>query len=123
MNRYAPGGDIYETISAQYGRAAADRVWKAQESGRSGAVAEALAEIRFGRPLDESTGSIFLEQITTDPFAAPLGSLNTGLGTVLGSAIKGLFKNPWVLLVLVVGGVIYFWPIVGPFVKGLLKRR
>jgi hypothetical protein len=123
MNRYAPGGDLYEALAEKYGRAAADRVWQAQESGRSGAVAEVLAELRYGKPLEESTGSLFWQQITTDPLAAPLASANAGLGTVLGSAIKGLFKNPWVLLVLVVGGAIYFWPIVGPFVKGLLKRR
>src|SRR5256885_9618262 len=114
MNRYAPGGDIYQTIAVQYGSAAADRVQQAYESGRSGAVAEVLAELRFGQPSDTSTASIFWKQIITDPFAAPLETANRGIGTVLGSAIKGLFNNPWVLLLIALGLTIYFWPFLRP---------
>jgi hypothetical protein len=123
MNRYAPGGDLYEALAEKYGRVAADRVWQASESGDSGAIAEAIAQAQnYYAPRDTSTGSIFVEQVTTDPFAAPLGSLNTGLGTVLGSALKGLFKNPWVLLAVVVVLALYFWPLLRPLVGRVLKR-
>ncbi len=92
-------------------------MWAAHESGRSGAVAEVLGELKFGPRLDDSTGSIFWQQVTTDPFAAPLESANAGLGTVLGSAIKGLFANPWVLIVVVAAVGIYFWPVWRPLFK------
>ena len=112
--RYAPGGDIYNEVAGQYGTDGANRVWQAHETGRAGAVADVLADLKKIPVRDDSTGSIFWRQITTDPLAAPLASANRGLGNILGSAIKGLFANPWVLLVVVVVVGIYLWPILRP---------
>jgi hypothetical protein len=122
MNRYAPGGDIYEAIAAQHGRAAADRVWQAQESGRSGAVAEALAAIRFGAPLSESTLGILAGQLVTDPLGAPLDSANRAIGNLTWNTIKAFLRNPWVLLAVVVVLAVYFWPLLRPLVGRVFKR-
>lgn len=104
--RYAPGGDIYVAIAAQYGTQAADRVRLAHESGRQGAVAQVLSELRFGQPLNTSTASLLADQLITDPFAAPLDFANRGIGNVFTSALKGVFGNFWVLLT--VAGVAAF---------------
>ena len=119
MNRYAPGGDIYVELVSRYGEAAAERVHQASLSGNNQAIAEALGEIKVGPARDDSTASLFFKQITTDPFAAPLASANRGIGTILGSAIKGIFSNPWVLLIVGAIVVIQFWPAIRP----LLKRK
>ncbi len=107
LNRYAPGGDIFADIEARYGRAAAEQVATAAESGESGAVAEALAQIRFGAERSESTLGEFGRLIATDPFGAPLASLNTGLGNVFGSFIRGVVTNPWVLAAVALA--VYLW--------------
>lgn len=122
-DRYQPGGDIYNKISAGYGGTAANKVAAAAASGTPGAIAEAIGEVRNGPVLDQSTVSIFLDQIETDPFAAPLDSANKGLGNVITSAIKGLFKNPWVLLVVVVAGIgVFYYYGGGKIVKKILGK-
>src|SRR4051812_24420328 len=93
-DRYQAGGDIYNSLAARYGNAAANKVAAAAASGTPGAIAEAIGEVRNGPVLDQSVSSIFLDQIETDPFAAPLETANKGIGNVFTSALKGLFKIP-----------------------------
>lgn len=107
LDRYSEGGDIYEAIAEDYGKAAAESVLKAYKSGENGAVAEALATIRNGAPLETSTLKIFGNQLATDPFSAPLSAANKIIGTITSSAIFGILKNPFVLLLLVVLALIY----------------
>lgn len=102
IQRYQPGGDIYAQLETQYGRTGALLVAQAALTADKTAVTEALARLKHGEPLDESTARIFWSQVTTDPFDAPLSSLNKGLGTLSTSAIIGLVKNPWVLIAAVV---------------------
>lgn len=91
---YAPGTYAYQRNVNAYGKAGADYVWQtAREGGDVGAALTGLAV--------QSTGSAsflgnFATQITTDPLAAPLESANNQIENV----VKGLFKNPWVLLAL-----------------------
>ena len=119
-NRYAPGGDLYDELARRYGQAGADSVYRASLTGRPMDITEAIATLKAGyAKRDDSTASLFYQQITTDPFAAPLASANKGIGTIVSSALLGLLKNPWVLLVLVAAGTLYFWPVLRP----LLKRR
>jgi len=99
--RYAPGGDIYQTLKAQYGQGAAERVYRAASGASGETVAEALGVIRGGEMQDDSTWSIFFDQITTDPLAAPIESLNNQVGNVF----KNLLVNPFALLALVVVGI------------------
>jgi hypothetical protein len=107
IDRYQPGGDIYARLEAQYGRVGALSVAQSALSGDRTSITEALAQLKSGDPRDESTARQFWSQVTTDPFDAPLASLNSGLGTVFSSAIVGVFKNPWVLLALA-AGVVFF---------------
>lgn len=101
--RYAPGGEFYNKIAGEYGVDGANKVYEAAQKEEPGAIAEALGELRYGGKLETSTSAIFAQQITTDPFAAPLEAANKGLGVVVGSAIKGIFSNLWVLLFVGVG--------------------
>ncbi len=104
--RYQPGGDIYPQLERQYGRHSALLIAQAAQTGDRDAVNEAFGRVRHGERLDESTARIFWHQITTDPFDAPLASLNRGLGTTFKSAILGVLKNPWVLLA--VAGLVFY---------------
>lgn len=122
MNRYAPGGDLYDELARRYGQAGADSVYRASLTGRPMDITEAIATLKVGPRRDDSTASLFYQQITTDPFAAPLGAANKGIGTIVSSALLGLLKNPWVLLVLVLVGTLYFWPLLRPFVSKLGRR-
>lgn len=106
IQRYQPGGDIYAQLETQHGRPGALLVSQAALTGDRTAITEALARLRFGEPLDESTARIFWSQIRSDPFDAPLSSLNKGFGTVFKSAGLGLLKNPWVLVAL--AAVVFF---------------
>lgn len=99
IQRYQPGGDLYAQLEAQYGRNGALLIAQAATSGDRGRVTDAIERVRYGARLDDSTARLFWSQITTDPFEAPLASANAALGTIGTSAIIGLFKNPWVLLV------------------------
>lgn len=111
IDRYQPGGDIYAQYETQYGRNAALLVAQAAQTGDRDALNEGIARVRHGEKLDDSTASIFWGQVTTDPFSAPLDTLNKGIGTIVGSALKGTFTNPWVLLLavgLVIGALFYF---------------
>lgn len=110
MDRYAPGGDIYQQLALEYGPAGADRIWRAHQTGQPQAVADVIAELKFGAPADTSTASLFFHQLATDPFGAPLETANKGIGNILGSALRGTFSNPWVLLVVVAAAAIYLWP-------------
>jgi hypothetical protein len=109
LPRYAPGGDIYQQLAAAYGAAGAEAVYQAARTGDRAAISEALANVRLGPKRDDSVGSIFWSQVTTDPFAAPLETLNQGLGAAFTSAIVGVFKNPWVLASLLAVGVFLAW--------------
>jgi hypothetical protein len=104
--RYQPGGDIYAQLEGQYGRNGALLISQAAATGDQDAVNDAFVRAKYGEKLDDSTASIFWHQITTDPFDAPLDSLNKGLGTAYKSAILGLLKNPWVLVTL--AGLVFY---------------
>ena len=98
IQRYQPGGDIYAQLEAKYGRTGALLIAQAAQTGDRDAVNQALSRVKYGERLDDSTAQIFWRQVTTDPFDAPLASLNKGLGAVFKSAGLGVLKNPWVLL-------------------------
>jgi hypothetical protein len=106
-DRYAPGGDIYEAVKAEHGAIAADRVWRAHQSGEPGAVAEVLAELRYGAERPTSTAGILLNQLVTDPLGAPLDAANRGLGNIIGNTLAGIFRNPWVLGAIALG--VWLW--------------
>jgi len=120
--RYAPGGDIYQSLEAEYGTSAAGRVQQAYMSAQPGEVARVLAELRYGQPLSESTAGIFLDQLVTDPLGAPLDSANRAIGNLTWNTIKAFLRNPWVLLAVVVVVAVYFWPVLRPLVGRVFKR-
>ncbi len=107
--RYAPGGDLYTKASSQYGIGGADKLYQASLSDDPAAMNNAFQNLRgYGAPLDESTASIFWDQVTSDPLAAPLESANNQINKAVGN----VFKNPAVLIVLVLliaGAFFYFF--------------
>ena len=100
--RYQRGGDIYIELQAKYGTAAADSVAQAAVSADRTKVTAAITAVKYGPALNDSTASIFLDQILTDPFAAPLDSLNNQLGKLSWN----ILKNPFVLALVVGGGLL-----------------
>lgn len=102
ISRYAPGGDIYQTLATAYGTAGAEKVYAAALSGDRGAITDAIVQVKHGQPLNDSTAEIFLQQITSDPLAAPIESLNNQVGKVF----KNLLLNPFALIALVIVGLI-----------------
>ena len=96
IQRYQPGGDIYASLLASYGVTVANNVAAAARTGdatRVNAVMPGISSGIVATPLNDSTASIFWDQITTDPLAAPLESANNQIG----KAVLNFLKNPWVL--------------------------
>lgn len=114
--RYQPGGDIFKSVANIYGAANANLLAQAAKTGDRGKVSEALGEIRNGPPLDDSTTHIFLDQLATNPLAAPLGTANT----VIGNSVLSFLKNPWVIFAGVVAG--FFWLGGADFLKRWFKK-
>jgi hypothetical protein len=93
IDRYQNGGDIYAQLADQYGIDGADIVAEAALTGDRTKVTSALTQIKYGANLNDSTWSIFGNQLATDPLAAPLASANN----VIGNSFMSLLKNPWVV--------------------------
>lgn len=104
IDRYKPGGDIFETLEAQYGRNGALLVTQAALTGDRKAVSTAIGQAKYGAALDESTASILWGQLTTDPLGAPLDAANKALSTLSANTLLAFFRNPMVLLVVVLIG-------------------
>jgi hypothetical protein len=104
IQRYQPGGDIYASLLADYGRNGALLVSQAALSGDSRRVTEAIAQVRNGARLTESAAALFVKQITTDPLGAPLDAANRQLSALAGNTALAFLRNPMVLLVLAVIG-------------------
>jgi hypothetical protein len=83
--RYQPGGDIYANLSGQYGIAPADIIAEAARTGDRFKVTDALALVRRGQPLEESTSVILIDQLITDPLAAPLAAADAGIKQIFAS--------------------------------------
>jgi hypothetical protein len=107
INRYQPGGDIYNSLAASLGVPGANLVATAALTGDETQVNTALTQAQFGNPLDTSTISIFSSEIATNPLAAPFSDLNT----LLSNSLKSLVGNPLVLLstIAIVGGVVIYF--------------
>jgi hypothetical protein len=98
--RYQPGGDIFSRLTGQYGLAQANAIAAAAETGDRAQLSNAIALARGDGPaLDSSTGSILVDQLETNPLAAPLGSANK----LIGNSLVSLIKNPLVLGAIGVG--------------------
>lgn len=113
INRYQPGGDIYQAIASKISQSAADQVAAAANTGDRTQVTAALNTVTFGAPLDTSTASILFNQLTTDPLGAPLASANT----ILGNTFFSFLKSPAVLLAL---GLVAFFLLGG---ADFLRRK
>jgi hypothetical protein len=118
IDSYQPGGIIFQRMVDRFGAANAAFIAQAALSGDRYAVNAAIEQVRYsGERLPTNTGSIFWEQLTTDPFAAPLASANVAIGTLAKSASSGLFRNPWVLLVMALGAIAF-----AVYIFGIPKR-
>jgi len=99
---YAPGGSVYNTLTERYGRDAADRAATIAATGDGDALNRLLSDLKRDNTQadfdNRGTASVFFDQVTTDPLAAPLESANRQLGL----AVWNVVKNPFVLIVVVV---------------------
>lgn len=98
QTRYAPGGDIYASLQKQYGTDAANRMYQAALTEDPYDDNATLTQIKHGKSLNDSTASLFIENVTTNPLGAPLDSLNNQIG----NAVLSVLKNPWVVAALAV---------------------
>ena len=121
IQRYQSGGDIYSALATQLGKAGADAVATAARSGDETQVNAALVTAKTGAPLNTSTVGIFLDQVTTDPLAAPLAAAER----LANNTLLSFLKNPTVLilLIVVIGGAVFFW--IGGFtwLRGSLAKK
>lgn len=102
ITRYQPGGDIYNALAEQYGLSAADVLAAAAASGDRATLTEALANVKYGAPLNDSTASILADQLLTDPLGAPLDALTSGIDQIFNS--EGVKT---VLTLAIVAGVVW----------------
>lgn len=116
IERYQPGGDIYNKLAAQYGTAAAQQVYQAALSNDRVAITDAIANVRSGPPLQDSTAAIFFDQLATDPLAAPLADVNK----VIGNTAFSFLKNPWVLVA--IGAGVFIWLGGGDLLKKWFRK-
>ena len=113
INRYQPGGDIYASLLQSYGQSGANSVAQAALSGDETQINAALTQVKFGQPLNTSTADILLNQLATDPLAAPLADADT----LTSNSLTDFLKSPAVLLVL---GVAAFFALGG---ADVLRRK
>ena len=127
LARYAPGGDIYNSLADEFGQDAANGAYRASLTGDRADLNRALSLARTAQRRgitfdqaqaqfpdgDESTARIFGHQITSDPLSAPLDALNSQLS----KAAWNFAKNPMVLLLVAVGLFFYFGGL------GTIKRK
>jgi len=117
--RYAPGGDLYDQYQASYGKAGADAIYAAAQTGEKTAVTDAIVKQKYGNDLQTSTAIIFGEQVATDPLAAPLAAADT----FTTNTLKSLFSSWTVWVVVIIAGVALFLYMGGSSrVKGVLAK-
>lgn len=118
IDNWKPGGSTYQNAVSRFGQAVADAASNAaqQPGALESDVSSAIANATYGQPLTTSTTGIFLNQMTTDPLAAPLQTLNTAAG----NSFMALFKSPWVLGTLAI--VLFVWMGGLKLLKGSLKK-
>ena len=108
IRRYQYGGDISTRLANDYGDAAAQMIARAASTGDRYAVGDALNRVRHGSPLPQSTTAILVEQLVTDPLGAPLDAANKAVTTLAGNTFLAFFRNPAVVIVLlIIGGILY----------------
>lgn len=118
IQRYQPGGDIYATLVSQYGQDSANAIAAAALTGDRTVLGNAIEN---AKGIPQNTGSTstvtnFLQQITTDPLAAPL----QGANNILGNSFLSVLKNPWVVATIVL--VLFTWLGGWSLFKGALKK-
>jgi hypothetical protein len=102
IQRYQPGGDLYAQYAAMYGTAGANQIAAAAQTGDRTQITAVLSQLMFGAPFNTSTTSLLVNQLTTNPLQAPVSSLNS----VLARTVQDFLKNPWVLFLVLLGGLL-----------------
>ncbi len=128
--RYQPGGDLYATIAARYGQQNADAIAAAASTGDQTQVNAAYQTAILGPNTTGSTSTAvnLYDQLTTNPLAAPVADANTvitnsasSVNSLFSSSLGALFKNPAVLLALVVGLFFFFGG--SSIIRGWVKSK
>ena len=118
INVYQAGGNGYAKFAAKYGTNAANVIAAAAATGDRSKLTAAITNVEYGPPMDTSTTSIFVGQVTNDPLAAPAdaaGNLISKSLKDIGDAAKKVFTagagnlGIWLLvIVLLLAAFFYF---------------
>ncbi|MDE2105988.1 MAG: hypothetical protein KGL39_52685 [Patescibacteria group bacterium] len=111
VSRYQPGGDIYQTLAAEYGTSVADTIAAAAATGDRTQLANALENAKGVAPAtNTSTIDNFVSQLYNDPLSAPLEQANTVLTNTGATLAKSTGIQTVVVLALIGVGIYLFWP-------------
>lgn len=99
---YQQGGTAYAFFEKNYGTSNADIIASAAASGDRATLTDAIAQVKWGNPLNDSTVEILAENLITDPLGAPLDALDAGVNQLFNST--GLKT----IAVVVVAGLVIF---------------
>ena len=113
VDRYLPGGDIYDTLEKQYGSDAAYSVAEAASTGDQIATNNALNLVKNGKPLNSGFWSTLGNQVATDVTAAPASYFNDQIKKVFSN----IFTNPFLLIAIAVALFFMFGG------AGLIRRK
>jgi hypothetical protein len=104
IQRWQPGGDLYQKTLSQHGAQTANACAAAALNGDRTEITAALAQGEFGDDLNDSTWSIFADQIVNEPFKAPADMGAAWVNRQLKDISLSLVKNPLTLALVVAVG-------------------
>ena len=110
IQRYQVGGDIYKKIVAQHGLNVANAAAAAALTGDETEVNAALSDAEFGGPLNDSTASIFTDEIISHPFDAPAEAASGWVQNQIKDVLGNVVKKPLTLaLLLAIAAGAFLW--------------
>lgn len=113
--RYQPGRDLFNSVQAMYGYAAAGQLASAAASGDNIRFQRTFSDIRQGNSQvsfdNDSFGQELIDQLYNNPFQAPIEQVAKVASNSIQAANDGaskvavsLLSNPYVLLAVVAAG-------------------
>lgn len=82
---YQSGGSAYAFFEQHYGTGAANVIAEAAATGDRANLTDAISQVKFGNPLNDSTAEILADQLLNDPLGAPLDALDSGVNRIFAS--------------------------------------
>ncbi len=83
---YQEGGSAFAFFERTYNTNAAKIIAQAAATGDREVLTDAIAQVKYGTPLNDSTAELFVNQILDDPLDAPLDALDYGVNRIFDSS-------------------------------------